>query len=97
MTIKSTGEHFTRDGRTACVCRVGILSTGYIEGHPWTWRTESGLSSCDGISEHRTDIVAVKHSDAYTRLTLIAECLAADLREVRPKAESIKAYDQLRP
>lgn len=30
-----------------------------------------------------------------TRLTLIAECLAADLREVKPTAESIKAYDGL--
>lgn len=31
-----------------------------------------------------------------TRLTLIAECLAADLRAVKPTAESIKAYDQLK-
>lgn len=33
---------------------------------------------------------------AHTRLTLIAECLAADLRAVKPTAESIKAYDQLK-
>lgn len=32
-----------------------------------------------------------------TRLTLIAECLAADLRRVRPKAESIQAYDRIKP
>lgn len=32
---------------------------------------------------------------ALTRLTLIAECLAADLRAVKPAAESIKAYDGL--
>ena len=40
---------------------------------------------------------AARKLDALTRLTLIAECLAADLRRVRPQAESVKAYDQLKP
>ena len=44
---------------------------------------------------------AAKELDALrsenTRLTLLAECLAADLRAVRPKAASLVAYDQHKP
>ena len=31
------------------------------------------------------------------QLTLIAECLAADLRAVNPTAESLAAYDRIKP
>ena len=32
-----------------------------------------------------------------THLTLIAQCLAADLRKLNPTAESLAAYDRLKP
>ena len=87
----------------------GTLPT-YVHVHDGVIRANDGnelrAEACSEFSEIGTLSFcavwpdrAAKELDALraalTRLTLIVECLAADLRKLKPAADSIKAYDEL--